>query len=140
MTHGISTASYLIFAIVISISDIRNRLILNRHLLLFLFLSLLLNAADLNRNDFYKFIGISIMCLSLHSIFRGRIGAGDLKLFWVLGLWSSTFIEWLQFLAMSWLLGGLFSLGYMSVFFLLGQRKFSIPFAPFIFLGFMASI
>jgi Flp pilus assembly protein protease CpaA len=83
---------------------------------------------------------VTIICLAFYFIFHGKIGAGDIKLFWVISFWTPTFIQWLEGLTMSWLLGGLFAIAYATFNRLKGKLIPSIPFAPFIFAGFLPVI
>jgi Flp pilus assembly protein protease CpaA len=73
----------------------------------------------------------------MHLLFYRAIGAGDLKLFWVISLWTHSSIIWLQLFSLAWVLGGIF-----SVISALSFRSFkgNIPFAPFIFLAFIPAI
>lgn len=128
---------YLTFALQISKSDITFRIIRNRDLALFSVFSILSNLNSL-RADLLLNIGLATFVLLLmHIIFKGRIGPGDLKLFWVMTAWAPLFLDWLVFFAWAWILGGLFSIASS-----LKSRRVegSIPFAPFIFLAFLASI
>jgi Flp pilus assembly protein protease CpaA len=83
---------------------------------------------------------VSLFCIALNQLFQGKIGAGDLKLFWVISIWTSNFTEWLEGLTIAWILGGLFAIAFAALYFRRTQRKMSIPFAPFIFLGFLPAI
>ncbi len=129
---------YLFFAFKISISDLRYRLILNRDLLFFLIFSIALHFSRFTVENLKSLTFISLTCAALHIIFDAKIGAGDLKLLWVISFWTSSFTQWLESLTITWLLGGLFAISYGGYFYLRGSRKRSIPFAPFIFLGFLA--
>ena len=131
---------YLLAAIIISVSDLRYRIIRNRDLLIFLFASLVCNFSNLTFESFRSLFYISSCCFALNLLFKGKIGAGDLKLFWVISIWTSNFTKWLEGLTVAWILGGLFAIAFTALNFRSTQRKMSIPFAPFIFLGFLPAI
>ena len=128
---------YLTFALIISKSDITRRVISNRSLLFFAIFSVLLNIKFLGLTFLISVCLATCLLIAIHLIFSGRVGSGDLKLFWVMTIWSPVFLEWLVFFAWSWILGGIFSIASSLYLRRLGS---SIPFAPFIFLGFLASI
>jgi Flp pilus assembly protein protease CpaA len=131
---------YLLAATVISVSDLKYRIIRNRDLLALLLVSAAINYSHLKAETFTSLIYVSTACIALHLIFRGKIGAGDIKLFWVISLWTTSFVQWVEGLTMSWVLGGLFAIAYAAFNRWYGKRIVSIPFAPFIFLGFLAVI
>jgi Flp pilus assembly protein protease CpaA len=131
---------YLLAATVITVSDLKYRIIRNRDLLALLLVSAAINYSQLKAETFASLIYVSTACIALHLIFRGKIGAGDIKLFWVISLWTTGFVQWVEGLTMSWVLGGLFAIAYAAFNRWNGKRIASIPFAPFIFLGFLPVI
>ena len=131
---------YVLAAIIISVSDVRYQIIRNRDLLLFLCASLVCNYSNLAVESLRSLFYISLCCIALNLLFQGKIGAGDLKLFWVISIWTSNFTKWLEGLTVAWILGGLFANAFSALNFRSTQRKMSIPFAPFIFLGFLPAI
>ncbi|CAB4745235.1 unannotated protein [freshwater metagenome] len=128
---------YLISALLISWSDIKNRIIRNRSLAFFAIFSILANLKSFDSGALICVGLTTFLMIAAHIIFNGRIGPGDLKLFWVMTIWAPVFTGWLVYFSWSWILGGLFSIA-SSLY----SRKFSgsIPFAPFIFLAFLASV
>lgn len=133
-------AIYFVAAIVISYSDLRLRIIRNRDLSIFLALGIIIKSSEITLNDLSKVSCITLICIALHLIFKGKIGAGDLKLFWVFSFWTSSISKWLVGLSLSWILGGLFAIAFMAFNYRSKKRNLSIPFAPFIFLGFLLVI
>ena len=131
---------FFLAATVISFSDLRYRIIRNRDLVLFLPIGLILNSAQDVYLDFSSLIYATLVSLALFILFKGKIGAGDLKLFWVMSFWVPSFTEWLEGLSLSWILGGLFAILYMAFTNRSRRKNLSIPFAPFIFLGFLPVI
>ena len=131
---------YVLAAIIISVSDLRYRIIRNRDLLFFLFASVVCNYSNLTFESLRSLFYIFLCCIALNLLFQGKIGAGDLKLFWVISIWTSNFTKWLEGLTVAWILGGLFAIAFSALNFRSTQRKMSIPFAPFIFLGFLPAI
>jgi Flp pilus assembly protein protease CpaA len=131
---------FVVAAIIISVSDLRYRIIRNRDLLIFFIVSLACNYSNLTFESLRSLFYISLFCIALNLLFQGKIGAGDLKLFWVISIWTSNFIEWLEGLTIAWILGGLFAIAFAALNFRRTQRRMSIPFAPFIFLGFLPVI
>jgi len=131
---------YVLAAITISVSDLRYRIIRNRDLLLFFFASMACNYSNLTFESLRSLFYISLFCIALNQLFQGKIGAGDLKLFWVISIWTSNFTKWLEGLTIAWILGGFFAIAFAALNFRRTQRKMSIPFAPFIFLGFLPAI
>jgi Flp pilus assembly protein protease CpaA len=131
---------YVLAAFIISGSDLRYRIIRNRDLLTFLLVSLVCNYSNLTFESLPSLFNISFCCIALGLLFQGKIGAGDLKLFWVLSFWTSSFSKWLEGLTIAWILGGLFAIVFAALNFRCTQRKMSIPFAPFIFVGFLPAI
>jgi len=140
MSHPIALSAYFLLGIVISISDIKLRIIQNRDLLVLLMVSFILNYSQLTAETFRSLVYVTLACIALHLIFRGKIGAGDVKLFWVISFWTTNFIQWLEGFTASWILGGLFAITYSAFNRWNGKRIPSIPFAPFIFLGFLPVI
>jgi len=136
----VELAIYFLAAIVISHSDLQFRIIRNRDLSIFLALSIIIQSSEITSNDFSKMIYITLICVALYLLFKGKIGAGDLKLFWVVSFWTSSFSKWVVGLSLSWILGGLFAISYMAFTYRSKKRNLSIPFAPFIFLGFLPVI
>jgi len=140
MWRVIELIIFFLAAIVISLSDLRYRIIRNRDLVLFLLIGLILNLShDLYLNSTYL-IYVTLISLALLILFKGKIGAGDLKLFWVLSFWVQSFTKWLEGLSLSWILGGLFAISYVAFTNRSKRKNMSIPFAPFIFLGFLPAI
>lgn len=131
---------FLLGAVVISFSDLRHRIIRNRDLVLLLLIGLALNLSQDLYLNFSYLIYVTLITLALLIFFGGQIGAGDLKLFWVLSFWVPSFTKWLEGLSFSWILGGLFAIWYLAIKNRSRQRNMSIPFAPFIFLGFLPII
>lgn len=140
MLRLVELLSFLLGAIIISFSDLRHRIIRNRDLVLLLLIGLALNLSQDVYLNFSYLIYVTLITLALLVFFRGQIGAGDLKLFWVLSFWVPSFTKWLEGLSFSWILGGLFAILYLAFKDRSRQRKMSIPFAPFIFLGFLPTI
>ena len=140
MLRLVELLSFSLGAIVISFSDLRYRIIRNRDLVLLLLIGLAVNLSeDLHLNFSYLFY-VTLITQALLVFFGGKIGAGDLKLFWVLSFWVPTFTKWLEGLSFSWILGGLFAISYLAFKNRRRQRNMCIPFAPFIFLGFLPTI
>jgi Flp pilus assembly protein protease CpaA len=140
MLEIFTLTSYVLAAVVISISDIKYRIIRNRDLAIFLIFGVALNVPDYSFKNLGTLLFVSGICIALHLAFKGRIGAGDLKLFWVISFWEISFTSWLEGLTLAWILGGAFALLYLVLNKRNVRRSFSIPFAPFIFLGFLPAI
>lgn len=140
MLEIFTLTSYVLAAVVISISDVKYRIIRNRDLTIFLIFGFALNVPDYSFKNLGTLLFVSGICIALHLAFKGRIGAGDLKLFWVMSFWAISFISWLEGLTLAWILGGVFALLYLALNKRNMRRSFSIPFAPVIFLGFLAAI
>ena len=140
MVQIFSQVVYVVAASIISISDLRYRIIRNRDLLFFFIVSLTCNYSNLTFESLRSLFFVSLFCIGLNQLFQGKIGAGDLKLFWVISIWTSNFTKWLEGLTIAWILGGLFAITVAGLNFRRKQRKTSIPFAPFIFLGFLPAI
>jgi Flp pilus assembly protein protease CpaA len=140
MFHIFGFAFYFAAAVIISLSDIKYRTIRNRDLAVFLLFGIFFNASDYTLRNFQFLLVVSLICISLHLAFSGKIGAGDLKLFWVLFFWVLNFTKWLEGVTLAWILGGVFALAFLALTGRGRERNFSIPFAPFIFLGFLPAI
>jgi prepilin signal peptidase PulO-like enzyme (type II secretory pathway) len=82
-------------------------------------------------------LAVTMILAILHLLFPKEIGAGDLKLFWVISFWSQSIAIWLQLFSLAWVLGGAFS-AISAISFWKFRRN--IPFAPFIFLAFVPVI
>ena len=137
MLHFLRIFTYLFFALKISMSDLTYRKIRNKDLLLFIAASFLVNLPTLGL-EVLQTLSVSTLLLSaLHLLSHGQIGAGDLKLFLALVIWSTNFMQWLALTSAAWVFGGLFAITLL----LLKRRATSnIAFAPFIFLAFIAVI
>lgn len=121
----------------ISITDIRFRLIRNRHLIFFAGFTLICNFQKMDVSILKILLTVTLILAILHLLFSKEIGAGDLKLFWVLTFWSHSLAIWLQLFSLAWVLGGAFStISAISI----RRFKGNIPFAPFIFLAFIPVI
>lgn len=128
---------YLFFGLTISLYDIKHHIIRNQALIKFSSVSVLV-FFFVNRSMNFSVIAIAvIVSLLMALIFRGMIGSGDLKLLITLAIWCSDTHQWMQCLAIAWILGGLF-----STLLLLAKSasKQRIAFAPFIFAAFVAAI
>ena len=128
---------YLFFGLTISLYDIKHHIIRNHTLLKFFSVSLLV-FLFLNRSMNFVVIAIAVVVsLLIALIFKGMIGSGDLKLLITLAIWCRDTHQWMQCLAIAWILGGLF-----SALLLLAKSasKQRIAFAPFIFAAFVAAI
>lgn len=140
MLQLIGFAFYIAAAVIISLSDLKYRVIRNRDLVVFLLFGIFFDASDYTFRNFQFLLLVSLICISLHLAFSGKIGAGDLKLFWVLFFWVLNFTKWLEGVTLAWILGGVFALAFLALTGRGRQRNFSIPFAPLIFLGFLPAI
>jgi Flp pilus assembly protein protease CpaA len=140
MLQTFTLTSYILAAFIISTSDIKYRIIRNRDLIIFLVLGIVLNISDYTFKSIRTLLLVGLICNALHLAFKGRIGAGDLKLFWVISFWVISFTSWLEGLTIAWILGGTVALLYLALNKQNVRRNFSIPFAPFIFLGFLPAI
>ena len=128
---------YLFFGLTISLYDIKHHIIRNQALIKFSSVSVLV-FFFVNRSMNFLVIAIAvIVSLLMALIFKGMIGSGDLKLLIALAFWCSDTHQWMQCLAIAWILGGLF-----SALLLLAKSasKQRIAFAPFIFAAFIAAI
>lgn len=137
MYKYLTVTGYLYFALSISLRDIKLQKIVNKELLLFSLFTIAIRFPHLDHHSLNRIAWVTLTLAILHAIFAGQIGAGDLKLFWVISFWANSWITWLQLFSLVWVLGGVFSVSVA-----LSHRKFSgnIPFAPFIFLGFLPVI
>jgi len=128
---------YIYFGLTISLQDFNHHLIRNQSLIRFLVSS---SATFIIAGRSVSFAVISfatLFAILLRLVFAENIGAGDLKLFIVLSIWSSNVESWLSSFTISWILGGL-----VSAIVLLRKRQLNkrFAFAPFIFLGFLPAI
>ena len=137
MLRVVNLVGYGFFALVISITDIRYRLIRNKHLLIFAGFTFICNFQKIDVSTLKILLAVTLILAILHLLFPKDIGAGDLKLFWVISFWSHSFAIWLQLFSLAWVLGGAFS-AISAISFWKFRRN--IPFAPFIFLAFIPSI
>ncbi len=131
-----SVVGYVLFAVRMSATDLKYRVVRNRVLIHFALFSLAANYRFITANNFRQFIFVILVLVAINQIFHGKIGAGDLKLLLVLALWSHDFISWLQFFTIACALAGIASgISALSIW---GFEE-DIPFAPFIFGGFFAA-
>ena len=137
MLRIINVVGYGFFALLISSTDIRFRLIRNRHLLFFAGFTLICNFQKMDVSTLKILLAVTMILTILHLLFSKEIGAGDLKLFWVISFWSHSLAIWLQLFSLAWVLGGAFS-AISAISFWKFRRN--IPFAPFIFLAFVPAI
>ena len=137
MLRIINVVGYGFFALLISSTDIRYRLIRNRHLLFFAGFTLVCNFQKIDVSTLKILLAVTLILAILHLLFSKEIGAGDLKLFWVISFWSHSLAIWLQLFSLAWVLGGAFS-AISAISFWKFRRN--IPFAPFIFLAFVPAI
>ena len=137
MLRVVHVVGYGFFALLISITDIRYRLIRNRHLRIFAGFTLICNFQKIDVSTLQILLAVTLILAILHVLFPKEIGAGDLKLFWVISFWSHSFAIWLQLFSLAWVLGGAFS-AISAISFWKFRRN--IPFAPFIFLAFIPSL
>ena len=137
MLRVVYVVGYGFFAMVISSTDIRYRLIRNRHLLIFAGFTFICNFQKIDVSTPKILLAVTLILAILHLLFPKDIGAGDLKLFGVISFWSQSFAIWLQLFSLAWVLGGAFS-AISAISFWKFRRN--IPFAPFIFLAFIPSI
>ena len=137
MLRVVHVVGYGFFALLISITDIRYRLIRNRHLRIFAGFTLICNFQKIDVSTLKILLAVTTILAILHLLFPKEVGAGDLKLFWVISFWSHSFAIWLQLFSLAWVLGGAFS-AITAISFWKFRRN--IPFAPFIFLAFIPSL
>lgn len=137
MLKVITVVGYVFFGLLISVTDMRFRLILNRHLLLFAGFTVICNFQKIDISTLKILFAVTVILAIFHLLFAKEIGAGDLKLFWVISFWSHSFAFWLQLFSLAWVLGGAFSAISATSFW---KFRRNIPFAPFIFLAFVPVI
>ena len=137
MLRVVHVVGYGFFALLISITDIRYRLIRNRHLRIFAGFTLICNFQKIDVSTLQILLAVTLILAILHLLFPKEVGAGDLKLFWIISFWSHSFAIWLQLFSLAWVLGGAFS-AISAISFWKFRRN--IPFAPFIFLALIPSI
>jgi hypothetical protein len=137
MLKVITVVGYVFFGLLISVTDMRFRLILNRHLLLFAGFTVICNFQKIDISTLKILFAVTVILAIFHLLFAKEIGAGDLKLFWVISFWSQSIAIWLQLFSLAWVLGGAFS-AISAISFWKFRRN--IPFAPFIFLAFVPVI
>ena len=137
MLKVITVVGYVFFGLLISVTDMRFRLILNRHLLLFAGFTVICNFQKIDISTLKILFAVTVILAIFHLLFAKEIGAGDLKLFWVISFWSHSFAFWLQLFSLAWVLGGAFSAISATSFW---KFRLNIPFAPFIFLAFVPVI
>jgi len=137
MLKVITVVGYVFFGLLISVTDMRFRLILNRHLLLFAGFTVICNFQKIDISTLKILFAVTVILAIFHLLFAKEIGAGDLKLFWVISFWSHSFAFWLQLFSLAWVLGGAFS-AISAISFWKFRRN--IPLAPFIFLAFVPAI
>lgn len=137
MSSSISIAAYASCAGLISITDIRYGLIRNKHLFLFATITLICNLRYLDVTSLKNLLVVTGLLVIMLVLFNQAIGAGDLKLFWVISLWCHSLTIWLQLFSFAWVLGGIFSVTSAAFF---RSSKGNIPLAPFIFLAFIPAI
>ena len=137
MLRVVHVVGYGFFALLISITDIRYRLIRNRHLRIFAGFTLICNFQKIDVSTLKILLAVTTILAILHLLFPKEVGAGDLKLFWVISFWSHSFAIWLQLFSLAWVLGGALS-AISAISFWKFRRN--IPFAPFIFLAFIPSL
>lgn len=126
-------ALFSFFLLLIAVLDYRYGMIYNRVLLPFLLLGLFLLVFDDIGALFSSFIAATIFggfLLFLRILSRGGMGGGDIKLAFVLGFWLSPDVLIVCALLSFWA-GGIVSL----LLILRGQRRKTLPFAPFLAFG-----
>ena len=105
----------------ISYYDVKFHLIRNIDLLA------LLTATSLQSMGNLKYALFSLgVYISVNIVARGNIGAGDIKLSFVIGFLMNSFSQVANSILIAWIIGGLYSLV---------RRDQAIPFAPFMILG-----
>lgn len=105
----------------ISYYDVKFHLIRNIDLLA------LLTATSLQSMGNFKYALFSLgVYISVNIVARGNIGAGDIKLSFVIGFLMNSFSQVTNSILIAWIIGGLYSLV---------RRDQAIPFAPFMILG-----
>ena len=130
-------AVYIYFGLTISFQDFNYHLIRNQSLMKFLVSSSATFIIGGRSVSFVVICFATLFAILLRLLFAENIGAGDLKLFIALSMWSSNVESWLSSFTISWILGGL-----VSAVVLLRKRQLKrrFAFAPFVFLGFLPAI
>lgn len=105
----------------ISYYDIKFHLIRNIDLLVLLIATTLQNIENLK----YAFLCLGVY-LFINLIAKGNIGAGDIKLSFVIGFLLNSLPQVFNAILIAWIIGGIYSLT---------RRDHAIPFAPFMILG-----
>jgi len=105
----------------ISYYDVKFHLIRNIDLLALLTATSLQSIGNLKYALFS--LGVSIL---VNIVARGNIGAGDIKLSFVIGFLMNSFSQVINAILIAWIIGRLYSLV---------RRDQAIPFAPFMILG-----
>jgi prepilin signal peptidase PulO-like enzyme (type II secretory pathway) len=97
------------------------------HLIRNIDLLALLTATSLQSIGNLKYALFSLgVYISVNIVARGNIGAGDIKLSFVIGFLMNSFSQVTNAILIAWIIGGLYSLV---------RRDQAIPFAPFMILG-----
>lgn len=97
------------------------------HLIRNIDLSALLTATSLQSIGNLKYALFSLgVYISVNIVARGNIGAGDIKLSFVIGFLMNSCSQVTYAILIAWIIGGLYSLV---------RRDQAIPFAPFMILG-----
>lgn len=105
----------------ISYYDVKFHLIRNIDLLALLTVTSLQSMGNLK----YALFSLGVY-ISVNIVARGNIGAGDIKLSFVIGFLMNSFSQVTNSILIAWIIGGLYSLV---------RRDQAIPFAPFMILG-----
>jgi len=105
----------------ISYYDVKFHLIRNIDLLALLTVTSLQSMGNLK----YALFSLGVY-ISVNIVARGNIGAGDIKLSFVIGFLMNSFSQVTNAILIAWIIGGLYSL-------VRGDQ--AIPFAPFMILG-----
>lgn len=105
----------------ISYYDVKFHLIRNIDLLALLTATSLQGICNLK----YALFSLGVY-ISVNIVARGNIGAGDIKLSFVIGFLMNSFSQVTNAILIAWIIGGLYSLV---------RRDQAIPFAPFMILG-----
>lgn len=105
----------------ISYYDVKFHLIRNIDLLALLTVTSLQSMGNLK----YALFSLGVY-ISVNIVARGNIGAGDIKLSFVIGFLMNSFSQVANSILIAWIIGGLYSLV---------RRDQAIPFAPFMILG-----
>ena len=105
----------------ISYYDVKFHLIRNIDLIALLTATSLQSIGNLK----YALFNLGVY-ISVNIVARGNIGAGDIKLSFVIGFLMNSFSQVTNAILIAWIIGGLYSLV---------RRDQAIPFAPFMILG-----